>query len=142
MEHIILSIIGLFVATLPIAVSFFLAKHTQLRADTSRLKEEYYIEFIKALSNNVLASNRDKSKIKLANARNHILLIGSSDVVAKLIEFDRYTSVDNKNTTKEKHDLLLTDLIKSMRNDLYKKSKINIDYPTVSLSGTPSKKGE
>ena len=136
MEQVWAPIAGILIATLPAALTYYFTKRSQLRADESRLKEKYYLSYIKALSNNVLSDNLDESKSMLSDARNHILLIGSSDVVARLINFSDYISPDRKEPySQEKHDMLLTELIKSMRDDLYEKDKINQNYPTVSLSG-------
>lgn len=134
--QILVSVVGIIIAALSASLSYFFAKRNQLRADESRLKEEYYLNYIKSLSDNVISANLDETRSKLSDAHNHILLIGSSDVVGKLRQFSTLIAIDNPNGfTHDEHDILLTELIKSMRIDLYKNSKINANYPIISLSG-------
>jgi len=134
--QILVPIIGIILAVVSASLSYFFTKRNQLRADECRLKEKCYLDFIQALSDNVLTDNLDESRRQLSDAHNHILLIGSPDVVEKLRHFSKLISVDNtKGFTQEEHDISLTELIKSMRSDLYKNSKINNNYPIISLSG-------
>ena len=58
------------------SLTCFYTKRNQLRVDGYRLKEKCYLDYIKALSNNVISNNRDESRSKLSDAHNHILLIG------------------------------------------------------------------
>ena len=134
--QILASAVGIAVVAASASLSYFFAKRSQLRADECRLKEKCYLDYISALSDNVLIDNRDDSRSRLSDAHNHILLIGSSDVVDKLRHFTRLIAIDNKEGfTKGEHDMSLTELIKSMRVDLYKKRKVNDNYPQISLSG-------
>ena len=132
--------VGLLIAVISASLSYFFTKRSQLRADESRLKEKYYLDYIKALSHNVLPGDESETRSKLSDAHNHILLIGSSDVVAKLRAFSNLIAINNeKGFTLDEHDAALTALIKSMRNDLYKKRNINENYPVISLSGSVSR---
>ena len=77
----------------------------------------------------------------LSKARNHILLIGSSDVVVNMIEFSEFIAADDEGNyinefIIDEHNELLTKLIMSMRFDLYKRKQVNKDYPLVSLTGS------
>ncbi len=49
--------------------------------------------------------------------------------------FHDYIKPSNNSFSSEKHDELLTDLIKTMREDLFLSSKINKDYPIIHLTG-------
>lgn len=134
--QILIATIGIVIAAVSASLSYFFTKRNQLRVDECRLKEKCYLDYIKALSDNVLIDNLAESRSRLSEAHNHILLIGSSEVVEKLRNFTMLIAIDNlKGFTQEENDVLLTELIKSMRIDLYKKSKINTNYPMVSLSG-------
>jgi len=82
--------IGIIIAVLSVSLPYFFTKRNQLRVDECRLKEESYLNLIKALSENV-NSNDDEAKRKLSNAHNHVLLIGSSDVVVNLRRFAKLT---------------------------------------------------
>ena len=141
--QILVPIIGIILVAVSASLSYFYTKRNQLRADECRLKEKYYLDYIKALSDNVLSDNLEEAKDKLADAHNHIFLIGSADVVAKLRNLHNYISPDNVRCfTKKEQDMLLTELIKSMRSDLYKDSKINRNYPIIGLSGKPRRDRE
>ena len=134
--QILIAVIGIVIATISASLTYFFTKRNQLRADECRLKEKCYLDYIKALSDNVLSDDLDESRSRLSEAHNHILLIGSSQVVEKLRNFSILISIGNhKGFTQEEHDTSLTELIKSMRIDLYKNSKINTKYPIISLSG-------
>ena len=75
-------------------------------------------------------------KSMLSNAHNNILLIGSADVIAKLRIFTDYIGPSNKEVFRQKeHDILVTELIKSMRVDLYKNKAVNDGYPLIGISG-------
>ena len=130
--QILAPFIGIVLAALSASLSYIYTKRNQLRADECRLKEKYYLDYIEALSYNVISDDFEESKNKLSDAHNHILLIGSSDVVAKLRHFHMLL---NKDYTQKEHDKALTELVKSMRIDLYKKSETNKDYPEICLSG-------
>jgi len=134
--QIFVPVVGIIIAAVSASLSYIYTKRNQLRANESRLKEESYLNYIKALSNNVLSDDFEDSKSQLSDAHNHILLIGSSDVVVKLRTFSKLIGADNtEGFTIDEHDAFLTELIKSMRNDLYKDNKINQNYPIISLSG-------
>jgi len=141
--QILVPAVGIAVVAASASLSYFFTKRNQLRADECRLKEKFYLDYIKALSDNVLIDNHDDSRSRLSNAHNHILLIGSSDVVVKLRSFTKLIAIDNKEGfTIDEHDMSLTELIKSMRVDLYKKSIVNNNYPKISLSGKVDKSKE
>lgn len=98
------------------------------------MKEQYYLEFIHALSENAVSNHSEQSKDAVAQAQNKILLIGSAEVVSGMRSFLVYSNGSNDDFTVQKHDALLTDLLKSMRKDLYGKKNVNGNYPIVSLS--------
>ena len=138
--QILVPFFGIVIAVVSASLSYIYAKRNQLRADECRLKEKYYLDYIEALSSNVMAGEIDESRRKLSNAHNHIILIGSSDVVANLRRFSKLIAIDNpKGFTIEEHDNMLTELVKSMRRDLYKNKAINKNYPIISLSGNRRK---
>lgn len=94
------------------------------------------IKYIKALSDNVLTDNLDDSSGRMSEAHNNILFIGSADVFANLRRFAYYIGPCNRGEfTQGEHALLLTELIKSVRIDLYKNKKINDGYPVVGMYG-------
>lgn len=133
---LLVPIIGVMVAVISASLTYFFAKKQQIAADERRLKEKYYLNYIKAVSNFVVSDNFDKACDQLSDAQNQLLLVGNPEVVAKLMIFHDYVKISNQqNFVSEKHDELLTDLLKSMRNYLYKNSKVNLGYPIIHLTG-------
>lgn len=128
--ELLVPIIGIVVAAVSAGLTYYFAKKQQIAADESRLKEKYYLNYIEAVSNIVVSDNSESARDQLADAQNQLLLIGSAEVVSDLMIFHDYVKPSNsKNFVSEKHDKLLTNLLKSMRKDLYKSKKVNEDYP-------------
>lgn len=138
---LIVPIMGIIVAAISAGLTYLFAKKQQIMVDESHLKEKYYLNYIEAVSNIVLSDEPEKASDQMADAQNQLLLVGSAEVVKRLMIFHDYVKESNsKNIVPGKHDELLTDLLKSMRTDLYKNKKVNIDYPIVHLSGKTSPK--
>lgn len=113
---LLVPIIGVVIAVISASLTYFFAKNQQIAADERRLKEKYYLNYIEAISNDVVSNNLNKARDQLSDAQNQLLLVGSSEVVAKLMLFHDYVKPSNQqNFVPEKHDELLTDLLKSMR---------------------------
>ncbi|MBD5526878.1 MAG: hypothetical protein HDR02_00500 [Lachnospiraceae bacterium] len=139
--ELLVPIIGIIVAAFSAGFTYYFTKKQQISADESRLKEKYYLNCIEALSYIVVSGNSAKALDKFADVQNQLLLVGSADVVAKLMKFHDYVKASNsENFVAERHDELLTDLLKSMRKDLYKSRKVNVDYPIIHLSGKSSQR--
>ena len=135
--QILVPVVGIIIAVISASLSYFFAKRRQLRATENRLKEWCYLDYMKALSDSE-QSAVDLER-NLSDERNHIFLVGSSDTVTKLVRFSTYMSKEEKqNFTMAERDMLLTELVKSMRADLYKSKRVNKNYPTISLSGNRS----
>lgn len=82
--------------------------------------------------------NRTGSGWYVKEAQNQLLLIGSADVVSCVLKFHDYAKLSNVEERKkslDKHDILLTDIMKAMRKDLYRDKNINKGYPVIHLSG-------
>lgn len=136
--RVAIPIIGIIAAIISAAVSYYFTKRDQIEVEERRLKEKYYLAFIKAVSDLVLSDDIDKARRSLADALNQLLLVASSDVVNNLMLFFDYLKATNKKGhgfSSEEHDRLLTNLIKSMRSDLYKNEKTNVNYPIIQLTG-------
>jgi len=131
-------IIGVIAAIVSATVSYYFTKKNQLESDERRLKEKYYLEYIQAVSDIVVKTDIESARDRLADAQNQLLLVGSSDVVKKLMEFHDYIKPSGKEEhgfLNDIHDNLLNELIKCRRKDLYKNQKINQLYPIVHLTG-------
>ena len=69
--------------------------------------------------------------------------VGSPKVVSALMEFHNYikpSSQKENGVRANVHDELLTNLIKTMREDLYAKKRVNLDYPIIHLTGNAAYK--
>ena len=136
--QIIITAIGIITAIITASLSYYYAKKNQLEADERRLKEKYYLAYIQAVSDMVVAQDREKASASMAEAQNQLLLIGSTDVVSSVLRFHDYvkpSNMEQRATTPDIHDELLTEIMKAMRKDLYKDKNINEGYPIVHLSG-------
>ena len=134
---LLVPIIGIIVAATSAGLTYLFARKQQISSDERQLKEKYYLNYIEAVSNIVLSNN---ARNQLADAQNQLLLVGSADVVAKLMIFHDYIKPSNsQNKNPDKHDELLTSLLKSMRIDLYKNKNVNMGYPIIHLTGKSPK---
>lgn len=140
------------------------ANKQKLKEDARKLKEEYYFDyvdnFVDATRNDKDADENTKKVIKeacakLSHVHNRILLIGSSAVVKNMREHHDHCEAIAKAREKidAKFSELLTELVKSMRIDLYEEDKkfnlfffelcfkplcnknINKNYPTINFIG-------
>lgn len=137
---LLVPVIGIIVAATSAGLTYLFAQKQQIASDESRLKEKYYLNYIEAVSNIVLSNNAEQARNQLADAQNQLLLVGSADVVAKLMIFHDYIKPSNsQNKNFDKHDELLTSLLKSMRIDLYKNKNVNMGYPIIHLTGKSPK---
>lgn len=102
-----------------------------------KLEESHYTEFINVISDYVVKRTPETLDL-LATNQNSLLLIASLKVVSALMDFHNYIkpeAINNGNCNNDVHDELLTNLIKNMRVDLYRNSKINDNYPIMHLTG-------
>jgi hypothetical protein len=107
-------------------LAYMSAKRKEIDAADRRLKEKYYLDFISDLG--IYYNNPEYSGI--ADTYNTLMLVGSPEVAsAAKAFFDNLCNEKNQS----KFDWLWIELIKYMRKDLYKKSKVNKNYPSVKL---------
>ena len=136
--QIVITALGVITAILTASLSYYYTKKNQLDADERRLKEKYYLSYIQAVSDMVLDDDKDKARASFAEAQNQLLLIGSANVVSSVFRYQDYIKPSNqkqRDKESDKHDILLTDIMKAMREDLYKDKNINKGYPIIHLSG-------
>lgn len=135
--QIAVPLISIIAAIISAAVTYYFTKKNQIEANERRLKEQYYLAYIKAVSNMVLYNNSDEMQIQLADAQNQLLLIGSAEVVSCVMQFYKYVRDNGRKETfsKNVHDNLLTETLKAMRKDLYPTHDHNKGYPRIELSG-------
>lgn len=130
--EIIVAIVSALVAILSIVVTNYLTKRSQLKFEERKLKEEYYTNYVKAISQNVLMQDDHAG---LDDAQNRLILVASPKVVTILMQFHDKIKPSAPPISGEEHDKILTELIKAMRSDLYGRKGINKGYPTIHLSG-------
>ncbi len=130
--EIIVAIVGAVVTLLTAIITNYLTKRSQLKFEERKLKEEYYTNYVKAISRNVLMQDEHA---ELDDAQNRLILIGSAEVVSILMHFHDKIKPSAPPLSGEEHDAILTELIKAMRSDLYGRKQINKGYPTIHLSG-------
>jgi Tfp pilus assembly protein PilO len=139
--QLLVPLIGIIVAIISAGLSYFFAKKLQINAEERKLKEKYYQDYINAVSKVPIDNNSEKAKDEFANAHNTLTLIGDSEVVSLAMDFHNYIKIGHSASfTIDKHDEMLTKLVKAMRKDLYSNKKINFQYPLIHLCG--SGKGE
>lgn len=130
--EVTIAVVGAFVSIITAIITNYLSKRNQLKFEERKLKEEYYTNYVKAISRNVLMQDEHA---ELDDAQNRLILIGSPKVVRLLMDFHDKIKLSAPPITGEEHDHMLTELIKAMREDLYGSKKINNGYPTIHLSG-------
>lgn len=129
--EILIALFGVLTAIITAILGYYFNKKNQIIFQERQIKEKYYLDYINAISFNVITSNLEEAKDKLSDIHNKLLLIGSSEVVDSLENFHKYLQ-DEKGDKKgnyNRHDELLTKLLISMIKDLYN-SKFNKNYPS------------
>ncbi len=124
--EIIVSIIGTITTIITIILTNYLSKKNELKFAERKLKEKYYLKYINSISNNANYNNT-KSVLEENKAFNDLILISSEDVLKKLYAFQTLRIEQLKNNSIEnycnEYDKLFTELIKSIRIDLYNKKE-------------------
>lgn len=120
---IVVAIIGAVVAF----ISNYLSKTNQLKFEQMKLKQTFYLKYVKSLSENM--NNLDDSNFTIAenHAFNDLILIASPKVLLSLYEFKNLTinhlKYGNVENYENKFTQLLTSLIKEIRIDLHGNDK-------------------
>lgn len=121
--------LGLLASVITASLSYFFTKKHQLKIENRRLKEEYYKFFIKTLSDVAINNSDETANQKLSESFNSLLIIGSTKVVERLMEFHDFVKKSNKEIPRDskewsiKHDHLLKELVIEIRRDLYGSEK-------------------
>lgn len=138
MIEIILAILGIVAAAISIALTNYFSKKNQLIFEERKLKEAHYIRFIDTVSEMLTSSFTEKTRKDFAHIQNNLYLVASQEVVCNLVIFNDFLNASP--VSREKHNELLTNLIKAMRADLYGTHKVNTNYPIIELRTVPLKK--
>jgi hypothetical protein len=104
MEPIIIASISLLASVITAALSYYFTKKHQLKIEGSRLKEEYYKSFIKALSDVAIDNKDNEAQRRLSEGFNSLIVIGRPAVVKKLMEFHDFVRVENAQLSRNSRD--------------------------------------
>ena len=66
--QVIIPIIGIITAIISATFSYYFTKRNQLEANERKLKEKYYLAYIKAVSDVVIIDNKKAARNNLADA--------------------------------------------------------------------------
>ena len=128
---IIVALIATFTAIITAIITDFLNKRSKLKFEERKLKEQYYLEFVHALSENMNNLDSDEAVIRYNHAFNNLTIIASPEVLLSLYELAdlmiRHLKDHSVIDYETQYTKSFTKLIKSMRSDLYdsKSKKVN-----------------
>jgi len=128
---IIVALLATFTAIVTAIITDFLNKRSKLKFEERKLKEQYYLEFIHALSENMNNLESTEATIRYNHAFNNLVIIASPKVLLALYEFADLMINHLKDNSvvnyEAKYIKMFTTLVKEMRADLYgnRSGKIN-----------------
>lgn len=93
-------------------------KGREHESDWRKMKLERYREFILALSGNVVERATPETHARCSDAVNGLRLVAPPDVLIALDAYLAHTSFRNPDKSIDRHDQLLSILIRAMRKDL------------------------
>ncbi|MGD0186618.1 MAG: hypothetical protein ABSC25_15385 [Roseiarcus sp.] len=100
------------------ALSFYFSMRKDREADWRKVKFEHYREFMAALAAIVGSDATPEGHLRFAQSTNTVQLVASRQVIEALHAFRDEISASNVNRSPDKHDALLSTLIREMRADL------------------------
>jgi len=124
-------------AVVVVALTNYFAKSREHEADWRKMKLERYREYILALSGTVEERDSAETQARYSDAVNSLQLVAPPFVLLALNDFLEHTSFRNPDRSIERHDLLLSILIRSMRQDLQPRYKGKDESLTFRLLGVP-----
>ncbi|MFK2904834.1 hypothetical protein ISP17_12795 [Dyella ginsengisoli] len=120
MSNFLISNLGPLISALIAAgVTFFLTRRREVEAGWRAMRLAGYQEFVRALSGIVEGRESNEAHIRYADAVNAMLLFAPPAVLHALDAFASETSVSNQSRSSERHDQLLSILLKAMRQDVF-----------------------
>lgn len=136
---IIVAVIAAVASLLGAVLSFVFAHRREQAGDWRRVKFEHYREFMSALSGITGSDATPEGHRRFALSSNTIQLIAPKTVIDALHRFrDEIAASNAASRVPDLHDLLLSDLIRSIRADLGMPHRQNPDDLVIRLwvSGT------
>ena len=134
---IIVALLATFTAIITAIITDFLNKRSKLKFEERKLKEQYYLEFIHALSENMNNTESSEATIKYNHAFNNLTIIASPKVLLALYDLANLMINHLKNNSVTDYEIhypkKFTNLIKEMRSDLYGSKSINKELTEIYL---------
>lgn len=143
LDNYILSLIiptlGVITSVITASLSYYFTKTQQIRNENRKLKEEFFRSFIKSVSDVAIDNSDPIAQKNLSEKFNTLTLVGSKEVVERLMLFHEVTNREwvakmGDNYLLE-HDKRLRDLIIEMRRDLFGRKNRESDFPSIHLVG-------
>jgi hypothetical protein len=101
------------------AMSYALSKRREREAEWRKVKLEHYREYIAGLSGIVNDRATPASQARYSDAVNALFLVAPGSVLRALRTFQKEIAVSNKNRSDERHDALLSELVRAIRLDIH-----------------------
>ena len=101
------------------ALSFFLTKWSERKADWQKRKINHYAVLLSSLSDLAVdGRNKDEANERFSLAVNTIGLVAPQRVIGALMAYHDYVKFSNPDRSEEKHDQLLRRLLLAIRRDI------------------------
>lgn len=134
---ILTAVISACMAFVVVVFTNYFAKGREHEADWRKMKLERYREYMLAVSGSVEERDCPEAQARYADAVNALQLVAPPDVLHALDAFLAHTSFRNLDRNIERHDQLLSILIRSMRQDLqpaYKGKDENLTFHLLGIA--------
>jgi len=137
---IIVAVIAALASLAGAILSFWFSQRRERAGDWRKVKFEHYREFMTALSGITGSDATPDGHRRFALASNTVQLVASKQVIEALHSFRDEISASNPRRSGDKHDVLLSALIREIRADLGLSQKSNPSGLSIRLwvSGTNS----
>ena len=99
-------------------ITYGLTKKREREADLRKERLAHYKDFVASLSGIISGEDTPDGQKAFAKACNNLNLIAPQPVIQALQAFQSEIRMSNPNPSRERHDLLLSQLLYAMRKDL------------------------
>jgi hypothetical protein len=112
------AIISASAAIIAAPATFFITKYKEREAEWRRYKFEFYKELVQSLSGTVGTDSTADGQRRFASACNTLCLIASKSALDALNAFRDEIRTSNPNRSVDRHDVLLSQMVWHIREDL------------------------
>jgi hypothetical protein len=112
-------------ALVGVVVTSFLAKRREHETEWRQTRAAHYQEFVSALSAVVSGRSTPAAQERYADSVNALALVAPSAVLDAVDAYQKEISILNKARSDERHDVLLSIVIQTMRDDIQPSSTRN-----------------